>query len=161
LVQAGAFSLFGTSLADAFRLEPQATPRATKRPGRAKAVVLIAQSGGPSQHEAWSPKPDAPAEIRDEYGTTATPLPGVRALAEERPDNVASFVQTARRGLCRKANDDTHEYMLLAAILEDAAWVSPSWRPRLLAAGVHYFHGTQTADNPVIRHVPEALRHQG
>src|SRR5438045_6053512 len=45
---------------------------------RAKAVAFIFQSCGPSQHETWDPKPDAPAEIRGEYGTTATRLPSVR-----------------------------------------------------------------------------------
>ena len=47
------------------------------------------------------------------------------------------------------------------AILEDAACVSPALRPHLLAASVHYLHGTQTPDNPVIRQVQEALQHKG
>jgi hypothetical protein len=85
----------------------------------------------------------------------------VFVLARERPDTVPLFVQTARSWLCRKANDDAHEYKFLAAILEDAACVSPAWQPHLLAASVHYFHGTQTPDNPVIRHVQEALQHTG
>jgi hypothetical protein len=68
-------------------------------------------------------------------------------------------MQAAHSWLCRKANDDAHEYKFLAAILEDAAWVSPACRPHLLAASVHY--GRQTPDNPVIRHVQEALQHKG
>jgi hypothetical protein len=84
----------------------------------------------------------------------------VFVLARERPDAVPLFVQTAHSWLCRKANDDAHEYKFLAAILEDATWVSPVWQPHLLAASVHYFHGTQTPDNPVIRHVQEALQHK-
>jgi hypothetical protein len=67
----------------------------------------------------------------------------------------------AHSWLCRKANDDAHEYKFLAAILEDAACVSPAWRPHLLAASVHYFHGQQTPDNPVMEHVREALQHKG
>src|SRR5262249_16222524 len=82
----------------------------------------------------------------------------VFVLAREHPDTVPLFVQTAHSWLCRKANDDAHEYKFLAAILEDAANVSPAWQPHLLAASVHYFHGTQTPDNPVIQHVQEALR---
>jgi hypothetical protein len=85
----------------------------------------------------------------------------VFVLARDRPDIVPLFVQTAHSWLCRKASDDAHEYKFLAAILEDAACVSPAWRPHLLAASVHYFHGTQTPDNPVIQHVQEALQHQG
>src|SRR5262249_46056710 len=57
------------------RLEAQASP---KRRARARAVVFIFQSGGPSQHETFDPKPDAPDGIRGEYGTTSTLLSGVR-----------------------------------------------------------------------------------
>jgi hypothetical protein len=85
----------------------------------------------------------------------------VFVLARERPEGVPLFVQAAHSWLCRKASDDAHEYKFLAAILEDAACVSPAWQPHLLAASVHYFHGTQTPDNPVIRHVQEALQHKG
>jgi hypothetical protein len=85
----------------------------------------------------------------------------VFVLARERPDVVPLFVQAGHSWLCRKASDDAHEYKFLAAILEDAACVSPTWRPHLLAASVHYFHGTKTPDNPVIRHVQEVLRHKG
>jgi hypothetical protein len=85
----------------------------------------------------------------------------VFVLARERPEVVPLFVQTAHSWLCRKANDDAHEYKFLAAILEDAACVSPQWRPHLLAASVHYFHGKQTPENPVIQQVREALQHEG
>src|SRR5262249_35465063 len=85
----------------------------------------------------------------------------VFALARERPEAVPLFAGAAHSWLCRKANDDAHEYKFLAAILEDAACVSPAWRPHLLAASVHYFHGTKTPDNPVIRQVKEAMRHKG
>src|SRR5262245_55577115 len=76
LLQAGGMSLFGTSLADLLRLEAQAEPHAGRR-ARAKSVVFIFQSGGPSQHETFDPKPEAPDGIRGEYGTIATALPGV------------------------------------------------------------------------------------
>jgi hypothetical protein len=82
-------------------------------------------------------------------------------LASERPEVVPLFLQAAHSWLCRKASDDAHEYKFLAAILEDAACVSPAWRPHLLAASVHYFHGKQTPDNPVMQQVQEALPHKG
>ena len=83
LLQVGAMSLFGVSFADLLRLEAHADPsRPVPLPqgqrGKAKSVIFIFQSGGPSQHESWDPKPDAPDVIRGEYGTTATRLPGVR-----------------------------------------------------------------------------------
>jgi hypothetical protein len=84
----------------------------------------------------------------------------VFVLARERPESVPLFVQTAHSWLCRKANDDAHEYKFLAAILEDATCVSPAWQPHLLAASANYFHGKQTPDNPVIQQVQEALAHK-
>ncbi len=76
LLRAGALSLFGAGLADLLRLEAQASP--APRPPRARSVIFIFQSGGPSQHETLDPKPEAPEGIRGEYGTTQTRLPGVR-----------------------------------------------------------------------------------
>lgn len=45
---------------------------------RAKAVILVLLQGGMSQLETWDPKPDAPSEIRGEFGTITTTIPGVR-----------------------------------------------------------------------------------
>lgn len=46
--------------------------------GRAKRCVLIYLWGSPSQLETFDPKPDAPVEIRGEFGSIASSLPGVR-----------------------------------------------------------------------------------
>jgi hypothetical protein len=78
LLQAGALGLFGLAQAHLLRLESQASAGPPRRAGKAKAVVFIFQSGGPSQHETFDPKPDAPDGIRGEYGTAQTRLPGVR-----------------------------------------------------------------------------------
>jgi hypothetical protein len=42
------------------------------------AVIHILLSGGPSQHDTFDPKPDAPAEFRGPFQSIATRLPGVR-----------------------------------------------------------------------------------
>ena len=94
------------------------------------------------------------------YGTRADADEACRkvfALARQRPNAVPMLVQTAHSWLCRKANNDTHEYKFLAAILEDVGWVSPDWRPHLLAASVHYFHGNHSPDNTVVQQAREAL----
>lgn len=81
LLQAGGASLFGMGLADLWRLEAQAASAGTRSgdssPGRAKSLVLIFQSGGPSQHETLDPKPNAPAEIRGEFGAISTRQSGI------------------------------------------------------------------------------------
>ena len=77
LLQVGGMNLVGMGLADLLRLEGQAETASQHRPGTAKSVVFIFQSGGPSQHETVDPKPEAPDLIRGEYGTTQTGLPSV------------------------------------------------------------------------------------
>jgi hypothetical protein len=76
ILQVGGLGLLGAGLADLLRLEAQAASLPARQP-RAKAVVFIYQSGGPSQHETFDPKPDAPDGIRGEYGTVQTRLPGI------------------------------------------------------------------------------------
>ena len=76
LLQIGGVSLLGMGLSDLLRLEAHAATTQEVRPGKAKAVVFIFQSGGPSQHETFDPKPEAPESIRGEYGVTSTRTPG-------------------------------------------------------------------------------------
>lgn len=76
LIQAGSLTLVGASLGELLRMEAQAAQDAP--PARAKSVVFIFQSGGPSQHETWDPKPLAPDQVRGEYGTIGTRNPDLR-----------------------------------------------------------------------------------
>ncbi|MBM3982413.1 MAG: DUF1501 domain-containing protein [Planctomycetes bacterium] len=52
--------------------------RAVNKPTRTNNVILLWMRGGPSQHETWDPKPDAPAEVKGEFGATSTNVPGVQ-----------------------------------------------------------------------------------
>lgn len=52
--------------------------------GSPRAVILLLLVGGPSGHETFDPKPDAPDGVRGLFGTIATRLPGVR-LGEHLP----------------------------------------------------------------------------
>lgn len=45
--------------------------------GKAKSVLLVLLSGGPSQLDMLDPKPDAPAEVRGEFSPIATSIPGI------------------------------------------------------------------------------------
>jgi hypothetical protein len=149
----------GSDLADLRDLKIAELPVA---PVAAKAEDAVAEVFAllPSRTYRWDAK-EKKAVLG--YGERAKADEACRkafVLAKERPGVVPLFVQTAHSWLCRKASDDAHEYKFLAAILEDAACVSPAWQPHLLAASVHYFHGTQTPDNPVIQDVQEALKHK-
>lgn len=56
----------------------QATAGNSRSFGAAKNCIILYLSGGPPQHDMWDPKPDAPAEIRGEFNTIETSLPGIR-----------------------------------------------------------------------------------
>lgn len=45
--------------------------------GRAKSCIVLFLMGGPSQHSTWDPKPNAPAQIRGDFGAIATSVPGL------------------------------------------------------------------------------------
>jgi hypothetical protein len=129
-----------------------------KLPASSEDAVAEIFAQLPERHYRWDTK-ERKAVLS--YGTRADADEACRKvfmLAKERPAAVPLFVQTAHSWLCRKASNDTHEYKFLAAILENAGWVSPEWRPHLLAASVHYFHGDRSPDNPVIQQAREALR---
>jgi hypothetical protein len=58
----------------------QAAPRAAAP--QAKRCILIWMDGGPSHHETFDPKPNAPAEIRGIFNPTATSIPGVQVCEQ-------------------------------------------------------------------------------
>lgn len=45
---------------------------------RAKSCIVLFLMGGPPQHSTFDPKPDAPAEVRGEFGPINTSVPGVQ-----------------------------------------------------------------------------------
>ena len=80
LLRAGTVSLVGLGLAELLQGEARAAGKpAARLPGfgRAKSCVLIFLKGGPSHLDTFDPKPDAPAEIRGEFRTVATNVPGI------------------------------------------------------------------------------------
>ena len=57
---------------------------ATESATRAKSVILVLLSGGPSQLDTFDPKPQAPVEVRGEFSSVSTSIPGV-SLCEHLP----------------------------------------------------------------------------
>lgn len=74
-LQIGAIGLGGLSLDQLLRAQAQAGPR--QGAGRARSAIVLFNSGGIPHHETWDPKPDAPAEVRGDFGVIATRTPGL------------------------------------------------------------------------------------
>src|SRR4051794_17014279 len=56
-------------------VDPEVTSGASF--GRVKSCIVLFLMGGPPQHSTWDPKPDAPAEVRGDFGPIATTVPGL------------------------------------------------------------------------------------
>ncbi len=83
-LRVGGLSALGLSLPGFLRLQAAAAEGKSAPRRRALHCILLWMQGGPSHHETFDPKPDAPAEVRGEFNTVATTLPGVR-IAEHLP----------------------------------------------------------------------------
>jgi uncharacterized protein (DUF1501 family) len=75
LIKAGLAGAVGLSLPDILRLQAESAERGHAR--RDTAIIYIEMAGGPTQHETYDPKPDAPAEYRGPLNSIDTALPGV------------------------------------------------------------------------------------
>ena len=76
--------------------------------GRAKSVLLVLLSGGPSQLDMLDPKPNAPAEIRGEFSPINTAVPGV-AVCEHLPKLAQ---QLKRWSIVRSLAHREHNHLL-------------------------------------------------
>ena len=81
-LRVGGLSALGLSLPGFLRLQAAAAEAGAQR--KNINCILLWMQGGPSHIDTFDPKPDAPVEIRGEFGTVATTLPGVR-FAEVAP----------------------------------------------------------------------------
>jgi hypothetical protein len=79
LLGLGLVNLVGPAVAE---LAPADRPGGTG--GRAKSLILVFLSGGPSHLDTFDLKPEAPAEVRGEFQSIATRVPGIR-ISEHLP----------------------------------------------------------------------------
>lgn len=73
LLKIGGIGLAGLTHADLLRAESTGI----SRKATAKSVILLFQFGGPSHLDTFDPKPNAPAEIRGEFGVIPTKAAGI------------------------------------------------------------------------------------
>ena len=71
-MQVGALALGGITLPDVLQLRAHSDARE-----RDTSVIMLYQHGGASQFETWDMKPDAPTEIRSQFGRINTVVPGM------------------------------------------------------------------------------------
>lgn len=82
-LRVGSLGMAGLTLSELLRYEARgATTGASGAGGatgqRETSVIILWMRGGPSHIDMWDPKPDAPEEIRGEFGTIDTNVPGIQ-----------------------------------------------------------------------------------
>src|SRR6266446_6349458 len=82
-MRVGGAGLFGVALGDILRLQALGSESASDTAktkagwGKAKSVILIFLQGGPSHIDIWDPKPEAPSNVRGEFKTLRSKVPGI------------------------------------------------------------------------------------
>src|SRR3954451_12500690 len=102
-IQVGLSSALGLGLCNLLRLQASAgTPPAGALSGAGVNCIMIWLDGGPSHYETFDPKPEAPTEIRGEFKTIPTSVPGVH-FSEVVPKLANCFDKyTVVRSICHK-----------------------------------------------------------
>jgi hypothetical protein len=80
LLHVGSLGMLGLGLSDgslATRAKADGSPTRPKGFGQAKSCILLFMYGSPSQIETFDPKPDAPVEVRGEFGCIPSSVPGL------------------------------------------------------------------------------------
>lgn len=117
-LQLGLGGLIGLGMTDLCRLRALGSEVPGQR-GTAKQVncILLWMDGGPTHYETFDPKPDAPKEIRGEFGTIPTSVPGTHFCEIVPHLAKAADKFTVIRSICHK--DPNHgggnHYMMTGA----------------------------------------------
>jgi hypothetical protein len=123
-LRVGAAGVLGLSWPGARRASAQALAAAAPGAGRANSVLIVLLSGGPSQLDMLDPKPEAPAEVRGEFSTIGTTIPGVRVC-----EHLPKLAQrTDRWSIVRTLAHREHNHLL-------ATHVALTGRPTPLPRG--------------------------
>ena len=57
---------------------PEVLRANTQQIDETKSIIMVYLCGGPTQHETFDPKPNAPQEIRGSYNPISTKIPGIQ-----------------------------------------------------------------------------------
>lgn len=78
ILKAGALGTFGLGLGDFLRLRTEAADSDNVKRSPVKSVIVLQKYGAPSHIDLWDMKPHAPLEIRGEFQSIPTKIPGYR-----------------------------------------------------------------------------------
>lgn len=133
LLRVGALGLGGLTLPRLLRAESLTASNTVK--GKAKSVILLFLSGGPSQLDTFDMKPEAPEEIRGTFQPIATNVPGIQ-ICEHLPRTAQHIDKCAIvRTVChRTGSHPAGAYWMMighpiARPARDAAFMSRADRP--------------------------------
>ncbi|MEX0712895.1 MAG: DUF1501 domain-containing protein [Pirellulales bacterium] len=78
-LRVGGLGLLGLALPDLARQRQASASTDAFEPGfgKAKSCIVLFLMGGPPQHSTWDPKPEAPPEVRGDFGPISTAVPGL------------------------------------------------------------------------------------
>src|SRR5438874_3730410 len=102
LLQIGACSTLGLTLPR--WLKSQAAGKTSA--AQVKSVLLLWLWGGPSHHETWDPKPNAPSQVRGAFRSIATATPGFQ-VCELLPELAR---RSGRYAILRGMNHDQKDH---------------------------------------------------
>ncbi len=163
LLRVGAVGLGGLSLPGLFRLERAAA--APFAAGRAKSVILLFLSGGPSQLDLWDLKPEAPVEVRGTFRPIETNVAGIR-IGEHLPRMARLMDRCAivRSVSHAQANHPAAAYWMMvgspiARPVRDSGFMSRVDRPHPGSALAKLLGSNPTM--PPFVMVPEAIQPNG
>jgi hypothetical protein len=101
-LQAGFAAVGGLGLSDLMALRAEAATARGKASPEQINCILVWLDGGPSHYETFDPKPDAPSEIRGEFKSIPTSVPGIH-FCETMPSLAKSFDKfSVVRSICHK-----------------------------------------------------------
>ena len=108
--------------------------------GKAKSVIVFNLNGGVPQHETWDPKPNAPQDIRGEFGVISTSTPGYH-VGELMPQvaKLTDRLAVLRAVVTHDNNHSSSGYQMLTGVehiplsRENALPVAPNLSPSLAA----------------------------
>lgn len=77
VLRVGSLGLLGAGLSPLVGRNPAFGASVRPSNGRARSCIVLFLMGGPPQHSTWDPKPEAPEEIRGQFGAIESRTPGL------------------------------------------------------------------------------------